>query len=158
MGRKNHLKCSKIKVTNVPQYKGLAVRNILKFARSKTNIDEYLPEYDYSKEPNRSWLCNIVNTIIEEEFQNFIQIMIEERRKTLIESQNLGITAKHEFINIFRKSNAVSTVKGKSHFLARVPKLTNDKIKIAKLAEEKKEELDKKLDAYGEIRRLKNKL
>ena len=81
--------------------------------------------------------------------------MIEERRKALIESQNLGITAKPEFINIFWKSNAVSAVKGKSHFLARVPKLANDKIKITKLEEVKKEEFDKKFDAYEEIKRLK---
>ena len=51
MGSMKYLKCSQIKVANVPQYKGLTVRNILKFATSKTNIDEFLPEYDYSKEP-----------------------------------------------------------------------------------------------------------
>ena len=140
MGSKKYLKCSQINFANVPQYKGLTVKNILKFARSKTNIYEFLPEYDYSKEPCRPRLFNIVNSIIEKDFQNFIQIMIEERRKALIEYQNLRITAKLEFINIFRKSNAVSAVKEKSQFLARVPKLTNDKIKITKLEEEKKEE------------------
>ena len=61
MGSKKYLKCSQIKVTNVTQYKGLTDRNILKFARSKTNIDEFLPEYDYLKEPCRygfatSWI------------------------------------------------------------------------------------------------------
>ena len=79
-----------------------------------------------------------MNSIIEKDFQNFIQIIIKERRKALIESQNLRITANPEIINIFRKSNAVSVVKGKFHFLAGVPKLTYDKIKITKLEEEKK--------------------
>ena len=32
-GKYEVLKCSQIKVANVPQYKGLTVRNILKFAR-----------------------------------------------------------------------------------------------------------------------------
>ena len=122
MGSKKYLKCSQIKITNVPQYKDLTVRNILKFARSKTNIYEFLSKCDYSKEPCRPWLCNIVNTIIKKDCQNFIQIVIEERRKALIESQNLGIIAKPEFINIFRKSNAVSAVKEKYHFLTRFQK------------------------------------
>ena len=59
------------KITNVPQYKGLTVGNILKFARSKTNIDESLPENDYSKESCRPWFCNFVNTL----FKNTVKTL-----------------------------------------------------------------------------------
>ena len=139
MGSKKYLKCSQIKVTNDHQHKGITVRNIHKFARSKTNIDEFLPEYDYSKEPCRPWLCNIVNTIIEKEFQHFIQIMIEERRKALIKPKDLGITAKPEFIKIFQKSGCRFSCKTKVSLSCKSPKLIIDKIKITKLEEEKKE-------------------
>ena len=63
---------------------------MLRFASSKVNIDRYLLDYEYSKEPNREWLCSIINSLIAEEFQEFIQIMINNGKHELIESQNLG--------------------------------------------------------------------
>ena len=125
MGKKNYIKCDDVRVTKVLQYKGLTVRNILKFARTQTDIDKYIPEYDYLKGPNQEWLCNVVNTLVQIEFQNFIQKVTEDRRKALIDSQNLGISVRPEFMNIFQKSQAASTLPGKSHFLARFPKPTN---------------------------------
>ena len=44
------------KVINDAQRKRIRVPQIHLFARSKLRIDSYLPEYDYAKEPNRSWL------------------------------------------------------------------------------------------------------
>ena len=70
-------------MTKVSQYKGLAVRNILKFALAHTNVDNYIPEYDYPKELNREWLYNVVNTLIQEEL-TFIHKMTEDRRKVLL--------------------------------------------------------------------------
>ena len=80
MGKKSYIKCDDVKVTKVPQYKGLTVKNILKFARDQMNIDKYIPEFDYPKEPNREWLCNIINTLLHDEFQKFILKIVEERR------------------------------------------------------------------------------
>ena len=51
-GEKLYVKTNKVVVVNVPQYKGLRVRDLLRFARSKLDIDKYLPDYDYHKEPN----------------------------------------------------------------------------------------------------------
>ena len=75
-----------VKVTKVPQYKGVTVRSKLKFSRDQINIDKYIPEYDYPKEPNREWLCNVVNSLAQNESQSFIQKMVKNRRKALIES------------------------------------------------------------------------
>ena len=130
----------------------------MKFARTQTNIDKYLPEYYYPKEPNREWLCNVVNTLVQIKFQDFIKKVTEDRRKALIDSQNLRITARPEFIRIFQKSQAVSTLPGKSHFLARFPKPTKDRIQIRKLEMENEEVKEKKLEAFEEIRKLKSKL
>ena len=76
----------------MPQYKGLHVKGLLRFASSKVNIDRYLPDYEYSKEPNREWLCSIINSLIAEEFQEFIQIKINNRKHELIKSQNLRVS------------------------------------------------------------------
>ena len=138
LGNKLYLNCKDISVIKVPQYKELHVKDILKFAASKVNIKMYMPDYAYQKEPNREWLCNIVNTLIKDEFQEYINEKVENRKLELINNQNLGIKAKPEFINIFKYSQSVSTMRGKSHFLVRLPKISKDQKLIKVLEEQKK--------------------
>ena len=49
----------------------------------------------------------------------------------------MGVQVKQEFIDIFKKSNSISTINGKSNFLTRITKLTKDQKKVHKLQEEK---------------------
>ena len=89
-GRKLYIKCSNVAIIKVPHYKGLNVRDLLRFASSKISIKDYLPDYQYKKDPNREWLCNIINSLIQEDFHEFIQQKVDKRRKGLIKSQKLG--------------------------------------------------------------------
>ena len=117
-----------------------------------------MPEYSYNKEPNREWLCNMINTLITDEFQEFIKMKVEKRNKEIISSQNLGIKATSEFVEIFKRSQSISTTNGKSHFLARNPKITKEQQKIITLEEEKKE-LDSKASILKEeLNDLKSKM
>ena len=100
-GEKQDVKWSEVIVINVPQYEGLTINNLIKFSETEFDIHKFLPEYDYHKDPNRSWLCNIINTIILEKFNKFIDKKIKERNKKLITSQNLTVKVKEEFIKIF---------------------------------------------------------
>ena len=138
LGTKLYVKWDDVTVIKVPQFKGLFVREILKFAATKINIKRYVPDYQYSKEPNMEWLSNLLNTLIPHDFQTFFTEKEEIRKQDLIESQNLTINAKPEFIDIFRKSLTVSEMKGRSHFLTRMPRVTKDN-KIIKALEEEKE-------------------
>ena len=117
-----------------------------------------MPDYDYLKDPNREWLCNIINTIIPDKFLNYVQTKIEERRQQLIDTQNLGISVQPKFINIFKSSQSISIVNGKSHFLTRLPKPTKDQMRIQKLEEEKKEIIFKAKDTETQLLELKRKL
>ena len=146
---KLYVKCSSVNFIKVPQYRGLYVRDLLKFAASIVDIKMYLPDWEYNKEINREWLCNLINTLIKDEFQEYVRIKVEKRKMELIVNQNLGIRAKPEFINIFRKSQAVSTMRGKSHYLVRVPKLSKDKQYIEEL-EEIKQETDNRVQSLNE--------
>ena len=122
-GEKEYVRCSAVNIINVPHYKGLRVRDIVDFARTKVNITSYLPDYNYVKDPNREWVWNIVNSLIPKEFQEFIQQKEDERRKELLESSNLAIQIKPDFFKeIFKSSQAVSIVKGKSHYKHKVSK------------------------------------
>lgn len=43
-------------MVKVPHLEGLRVKEILAFARERADIDCFLPDYEYDKEPNREWL------------------------------------------------------------------------------------------------------
>ena len=66
----------------------------------------------------------------------FVDQAIETRNKIFIDSQNLKVNAKDEFIEIFKKSKSISTMKGKS-FLSRVSRITKSQQKLETLEEEK---------------------
>ena len=136
-GNKFYLRCDQVTVIKVPQYKGLRVIDIIQFASSQLDINKFLPKYSYQKEPNREWLWNVVNSLMTEKFNEFIESKTELRKQELIKSQNIGVSAKKEFIEIFKNSQSISSVKGKSHFLARVPKPTKDQMKVRQLEEDK---------------------
>ena len=158
LGTKLYVKCDEVAVIKVPQYKELFVKDLLKFASTKINIKRYIPDYEYSKEPNREWLCNLLNTLIPEDFKSFIAEKTEIRKQNLIESQNLSINAKPEFIDIFKKSQAVSLMKGRSHFLTRMPRITKDKQMIQDLEEEKERYDSKVSNLIEEIETLRNRI
>ena len=51
-----HLKNNQIKSIQVPHLQGLSMSNILDFARSNADIDQYLPVFKMAeKVPDRSW-------------------------------------------------------------------------------------------------------
>ena len=51
----------------------------------------------------------------------------------------MDIKVKPEFVDLFVKSNAVRTMKEKSHFLTKIPKVNKDHQKIVDLKEKIKE-------------------
>ena len=67
------------------------------------------------------------------------------------------MNVKPEFLTLFKTSQVISLFKGKSHFLARQPKKTNDKIKIEEYEEEKLSYDKKVLKLEQEIDRLHGK-
>ena len=73
LGSNLYVKWEKVLVIKAPQYKDLYVKDLLKFAASKLNIKKYLPDYEYNKESNKEWICNLLNTLIDEDFQYFIK-------------------------------------------------------------------------------------
>ena len=80
-GTKLFLYSTNVKVIKVPQIKKLFVNDILKWGKSKTNIDAYFPTYKYVKFPNREWICNVLNTIAYEDFQKYVKEVLEIEKK-----------------------------------------------------------------------------
>ena len=157
-GSKLYISCKKVNVINVPHYKGLTVQDILLFAESNVNINDYLSEYEYDKAPNRVWLWNVINSLIPGEFKSFIEKKVKERKQGLIRSQNLWLSVKPEFLSLFKNSQSASLAKKKSHFFARLPKKTNDQKKIDDYEEEKKKSDNKARQLEDEIDQLHDKV
>ena len=76
-------------VIKVPQYKSLHVKYLFKFVASKLNIFKNLLDYEYNRELNREWLCNLFNILIGKDSQDFIKEKTEIRKHKLFESKNL---------------------------------------------------------------------
>ena len=60
---------------------------MIRLASSKVNIEDYLPEYQYDKDPNLEWLCGIIDALILEKFQTFVNEKIEKRKEQLIDNK-----------------------------------------------------------------------
>ena len=63
LGEKDHVKWSEVNVIRVPHLEGLRTKDILQWVGEKMDIDSYIPNYEYQKEPNREWFTNLVNTL-----------------------------------------------------------------------------------------------
>ena len=113
VGDKKAMKWKDIKVYTVPQLKGLTIADLLQFARNHVQIEDYIPSYVYSKNPNRDWICNIINTACQAEFQKFIEQKISERSKHVITKKSMNF----KVLQYFWKAKNISTERGSSHFL-----------------------------------------
>ena len=111
------------------------------------DIDRYIPDYEYQKEPNREWFVNLVNTLLEEDFREFIDSKWRAREQKVIQNKNLGVSARDEFIEIFKNSRSVSTSRGKTYFIARKSKAREEEI------QEPADE-DEKEHNFGDARRV----
>ena len=118
-GDKQYLKWNEIRVWKVPQLKTLSVGAILEYARRETDIDKFLPNYEYRKLPNRDWLWNIVHTIMGDRFKEFIQLKLAERADRIAKSKMTEFITQQEFIHLFKKSNLISSQSGRTHFLVK---------------------------------------
>ena len=92
---------------------------------------------------------NIVNTFIHQAFQEYIQDKVRKRESQLIKADNLKIWVTPEIVDIIKRSKAVSTSKGKSHFLLR-PVINWKSKKLEKLEREKEEADSRYLDELHE--------
>ena len=82
---------------------------------------------------------------------------MEERRKKIF-SNNFAVKVKREFLDMFKSSQAISTINENSHFIARDPKVNKAHRRINEFKEEKKEIEEKNYDLIQQIRDLNDKL
>ena len=151
VGDKKWLKSNNVKVCSVPHLDGLKISQIIEFSRQHVNIEAYLPDYEYSKYPNRDWLWNVVNSLLDKKFQEFIQNKIWEHTKKMVMKKKLSIKALPEFVDIFKLSKNISVQKGRSHYLLK-------KFGKRKWDEIESDDKEKLKESYKQIENLNNKI
>ena len=157
LGEKKYLLCKDIFVTKVPYIENLRVKDIVWFAASHVDIKSCMPEYEYNKDPQREWICNIANTLLKDKFKEFVSKSMKAREKKLILNKRLNVVALPQFVKMFAASNNVSVFRGRTHYLMREPKrirkvyemetenqqleVANDKIKQLEIKVAKQQDL-----------------
>ena len=114
------------------------MQDIVKFISKRVNIRLYSSDYDYCKEQNSEWVWNIANSLIQNSFLKFIQVKEDKRREELLISNNLDMKVLPKFLGIFKSSQDITIVRGKSHFLTRDPKTTKYKLEMQLLKEQRR--------------------
>ena len=112
---------------------------LIQFGEVNANISDYLPDYEYQKQPNRQWWCNVLNTLLRYKFSVFVQQKLKDRVKHFVRKKDLNVKALPEFVNIFMKSKNISVQKGRSHYFLKMW----GKRKLGEMEDDDKEKLMK---------------
>jgi hypothetical protein len=108
MGVKKIIKCDAVKVIDVPMFEGLAIQQIFEFAMNSPAIEAVLPP---SKEINklcRSYLSNVIYTVMGEPFQQWVTAQVNRRNKKVALEGNNVISMDPDIARIFLQSTAIS--------------------------------------------------
>jgi len=110
-GKRKRVKCTDVKVIQLPHYEGLTTNDILAFAARHDNGSalKSLPEVEKEtlKLP-RAYIANVIHTLVGDPFQNWANDRINERNEKVVSDRDMTIEMDAEVAAIFRASNAVS--------------------------------------------------
>ena len=72
MGVKTLIKCDNIKIIDIPQFEGLAIKDIFEFAKNTPEVERALPPGKEIAKLARCYLANVINTIMGDAFQEWV--------------------------------------------------------------------------------------
>ena len=75
--------------------------------------------YNYNKFPNRDWLCNVINTIAPQKFNEYVTTAMNQWEREMLLNRGLQVDAIPKIVSIFSRSINVSVMKERTHFLLR---------------------------------------
>ena len=114
------MKSTDLNPIQVHHLKDLRVAKIIAFARTKVDIDEYIPTFKQEDSlPDRKWIWNVgnkrfnnsitVNTLIPEHFKAFVKEQIKKNDVVRIAKRKEEIDVMPEFYKLFKESETISS-------------------------------------------------
>jgi len=106
--KKHAIKCTDVKVINVPQFEGLTIDDMMAFGKIQPDVMRSLPpEKEIEKLP-RQYIANIIYTMVGKPFSTWVDSQIKKRNEKILIAQNLLIEMDPEIAEIFQASTSMS--------------------------------------------------
>ncbi len=108
-GRRTIIKAQNIKHLHVPQFKELAIKHMMEYAKGVPKVMKAFPSEvkEIDKLP-RQYIINVIYTLVGKPFELWVNQRIENRHAKIAEDRDLNIELDPEIAAIFQASNAVS--------------------------------------------------
>ena len=107
-GAKKRIKSADVKHINIPEFEGLAIKDMQAFANSYPGVNRYFPiEKEVEKLP-RQYIANVIYTIVGPPFAQWVKTQMEKRNDKIKSEQDMMIDMDPEIAEIFRASQSVS--------------------------------------------------
>ena len=107
-GKKKYIKCSSVNHLNLPQYEGLALKDIMARVRNNEEFQKHMPiEKELLKIP-KQWVVNIAYSLFGDSFSDWVFAQIEARNAKLAKEKNLMINLDPEIAAAWHSSTAVA--------------------------------------------------
>ena len=108
MGVKTIINCDDVKVIDVPQFEGLAIKDIFEYAQNSPAVERALPPSKEIAKLARSYLANVVYTLMGQSFQVWVSSQVNVRNEKVALEGNNVISMDPEIARIFQQSTAIS--------------------------------------------------
>ena len=92
----------------VPQYENLKLDHILDFGRTFPKVVAALPNDRETRKMSRSYICNVINTLVPERFGKWVTSKMSERNLNLVTKQDLNICLDADIAKAYAASTAVN--------------------------------------------------
>ena len=98
----------KVKTLNVPYYENLTLAHIWKFAADHPEVNKFLPAEEDRDDLPRSWVVNVLFSVLGGKFAKWINRQMEARNKLRLKDQNKEAVMLPKFAASFRASTDIS--------------------------------------------------
>ncbi len=108
MNVKTIIKSSEVRVIDVPQFEGLAIKDIFAFAQNSPEVERALPPPKEISKLCRGYLANVIYTVMGEPFRQWVAQQINQRNQRIALEGNNMISMDPEIARIFQQSTSIS--------------------------------------------------
>lgn len=105
-----------MQVIHVPQYEALSLDNILECGLAYQEVADALPVVREVRKMPRSYLCNLIYTLVGEEFKIWVNKRCQQRDESIAAEQNLNIQLDPKIAQAFNASTAISRKSARLRF------------------------------------------
>ena len=103
------IKGREVRHIQIPQYDGLSIKDISNFLDDGHQyVFQYMPDQQEIHKVPKQWLCNVANSILKNQFSDWVKRQVEVRNEAVKSKKNMMIQMDPEIAAAFAASSKVS--------------------------------------------------